>query len=178
MFPKYSMRIELLVVFLFVLAIIALAAHGYFDPLGVGAGGSVLAAHFVWKDPHVSLGGVDLSDHVKQATLNYSAEAPDDTTGGDSTRNRLAGGLKDWSLTLELAQDYAASEVDATLFSLVGTSVAIVLRPTTDAVGTTNPSYSGNAILTAYQPFGGQIGAQAMAPVTFEGNGDLSRATS
>lgn len=135
-----------------------------------------LGAHFVWKDPFVSINSVDLSDHVKQATLSYKSELQDDTCGGDNTRNRL-GGIKDWTLTIEFAQDYAAAEVDASLFSIVGTSVAIEVRPTTAAVGATNPKYTGNSIIEEYQPFGGQIGAQAMAPVTLQANGDLTRAT-
>lgn len=139
--------------------------------------GVTMAAHFVWKDPYVLINAVDLSDHVRQATLTYRSELQDDSAGGDNTRNRI-GGLKDWTLTLEFAQDYAAGEVDATLFSIVGTSVAIEIRPTTAIVGATNPKYTGNGIIEEYQPFGGQIGALAVAPVTMQGNGDLTRATS
>lgn len=135
-------------------------------------------SHFVFKDPYVSLGGVNLSAHVKQVTLDYKAETPDDTCAGDDTRKRLAGGLKDWSLQVEFAQDYAASQVDATLFALVGTSVAVEVRPTSAAVGSTNPKFTGNALLESYQPMGGSIGDAAMAPVTLQGNGDLTRATS
>ncbi len=134
-------------------------------------------AHFVWKNPYVLINAVDLSDHVKQATLDYKAELVDDTCGGDNTRTRL-GGIKDWTLTLEFAQDYAAGEVDASLFAQVGNSIAIEVRPDTGAVAATNPKYTGNAIIENYQPFGGQIGEQAMAPVTLQANGDLTRATS
>ena len=47
--------------------------------------------HLVFRNPFVSLNGVDLSDHVRQATLDYKAELQDDTAGGDSSRNRLGG---------------------------------------------------------------------------------------
>lgn len=134
-------------------------------------------AHAIFKNPFLSLNGVDLSDHVRQASLTYEAELQDDTAGGDNSRNRL-GGLKNWSLQVEFAQDYAAGEVDASLFAQVGNSIAVILRPDTAAVGATNPQYTGNAIIESYQPFGGTIGELTMAPVTLQGNGDLDRATS
>lgn len=134
-------------------------------------------AHAIFKNPFLSLNGVDLSDHVRQASLTYEAELQDDTAGGDNSRNRL-GGLKNWSLQVEFAQDYAAGEVDASLFAQVGNSIAVILRPDTAAVGATNPQYTGDGIIESYQPFGGTIGELAMAPVTLQGNGDLARATS
>lgn len=134
-------------------------------------------AEVVFTDAHLSLGGTDLSDHVRSVTLNYSAETGDITAMGDDTRERI-GGLKDWSLDVEFNQDYAASEIDATLFSLVGTSVAIVLRPDSAAVGSTNPEFTGNGILESYQPVGGSIGEVHTSPVRFSSAGTLARATS
>lgn len=134
-------------------------------------------AHRVFKDPFFSINSVDLSDHVQEVRLDYSADAPEDTAGGDNTRSRLAGGLKDWSITVTFFQDYAAGEVDATLFGILATSVPIEIRPSIAVVGTTNPKYTGNAILTSYQPAGGAIGDAQKAPVTLQGSGDLTRAT-
>lgn len=134
-------------------------------------------AEMVLDNAFLSVGGVDLSDHVRSVTLSYSAELQDVTAMGDDTRNRL-GGLKDWSVSVEFNQDYAANEVDATLFSLVGTSVALIIRPDTGSASATNPQFSGNAILESYQPLGGSVGDAHVAPVTFQGNGDLTRSTS
>lgn len=134
-------------------------------------------AEQIFKNAHLTLGGVDLSDHVRSVTLSYSAEVQDITAMSDDTRNRL-GGLKDWSISVEFNQDYAAGKVDATLFSLVGTSVAVVLRPDAGAVGATNPEFTGSAILESYQPVGGAVGDAHVSPVVLQGNGDLARATS
>lgn len=133
-------------------------------------------AEQVFTNAFLSIGGTDLSDHVRQVTLEYSAELQDITAMGDDTRNRL-GGLKDWSISVEFNQDYAASEVDATLFSIVGASSAIVLRPDAGAVSATNPEFTGNAILESYQPMGGSVGDAHVSPATLQGTGDLSRAT-
>ena len=134
-------------------------------------------AEVVLTDAYITIATVDLSDHVRQLTLNYLSEPQDVTAMSDTTRTRL-GGLLDWSVSVEFNQDYAASEIDVTLFSLVGTSVALVIRPDSDAVGSTNPQFSGNAILESYQPVGGSVGDAHVSPVNFLGNGTLTRATS
>jgi len=134
-------------------------------------------AEFVLTNAHLSVATVDLSDHVRQLTLNDGADAPESTAMSATYRARLAGGLKDWSVSVEFNQDYAAGEVDVTLAALVGTSVALVIRADAGAVATTNPEWTGNAILTSYQPMGGSVGDAHVAPATFEGNGALARAT-
>jgi hypothetical protein len=133
-------------------------------------------AHFVFTDGYVSINAVVLSAHVKSVTLDYSAELQDDTSMGDTTRERK-GGLKDWSVGVEFFQDFAASQVDATLFALVGTTFTVEVRPTSGARSATNPGYSGTGILESYQPIGSEIGAMAMAPVTIQAAGVLSRLT-
>lgn len=134
-------------------------------------------AKLVWKNPHLTLNAVDLSDHVKGLTIDYKAEIIDNTCSGDATRAKLPG-LKDWSVTIEFAQDYAASEVDATLFSLVGAAaVAVAMRPTTDSVGATNPSFAGNVLVESYPPIAGTVGAEGTATVTLQGTGTLARNT-
>ncbi len=132
----------------------------------------------VFDDPFVSINGVDLSDHVRSVTLNYGAESQDFTASGDGTRIMRAG-LKNWSMDVEFNQDYAAGEVDATLFALVGAAgFTAVLRPNQAAVSTTNPSFTGTAILESYQPVGGSVGDPHTAPITLQSSGTLVRATS
>lgn len=134
-------------------------------------------AAFVYKDARLEVNSVNLSDHVRQVTLQYEADEQDKTAMGDNSKKRLAG-LKNWQITVEFNQDFAAANVDATLFSLVGAAAfPIKLRPTTSAISATNPEYQGNAILTSYQPLGGSVGDIAVAPITLMGDGDLTRAT-
>lgn len=135
-------------------------------------------AEKILTDPFFSIGGTDLSDHVKSVTLDYGADTPELTAGGDDTHIFAAGGLKTWSMSVEFNQDYAASNVDATLFAAIGASSAIVLRPDTDAVGVTNPSYTGNGIASNYNPVSGSIGEVMTTPLQIVAAGTLSRATS
>ncbi len=134
-------------------------------------------ANLVLTNAYVSLNAVNMSALVRSVTLNYSAELQDDTAMGDTARSRI-GGLKDWTLEIEFFQDYAASQTDATLFSLVGTTFAVEVRPTTSAASPTNPKFTGTGILESYQPLGGTVGENAMAPVTIRGVGALQRGTS
>lgn len=134
-------------------------------------------ATLVLTDASVTINSVDLSDHVRSVTINYEAEIQDDTNMADTSRNKLPG-LKDWSLDIEFSQDYAAAKVDATLFSLVGAAAfAIAIRPTSSAVGTTNPNFNGNALLASYKPVAGTVGSMATATTRFEGTGTLTRST-
>lgn len=121
-------------------------------------------ANIILKNAYVMINAVDLSDHVKQVTLNYKAEMQDDTAMGDSGRSRLPG-LLDWDADIEFFQDYAASKVDATLFPLVGAAAfAVKIQAVSGTISATNPQYQGNAVLESYQPVGGAVGDNAMTP--------------
>ena len=134
-------------------------------------------ASFVFKDAEVFINAVDLSDHVTAVTLNYEADLQEETAMGDFTRIRLAG-LLDWSLDVTFKQDFAASEVDVTLFGLVGAAAfaVTVMADLTAGVGATNPRYTGNVVLATYPPFGNAIGELATTTANFQAAGTLSRA--
>jgi len=131
----------------------------------------------VYTDASGVFDSVDLSDHIKSITLNYSAEMLDDTAMGDDTRSKK-GGLKDWSMDITFHQDYAAANVDATFFALVGSTFSCVLKPTSAAVSATNPSFTGTGILESYSPMGGGVGDLEETTVTIQSAGTLVRATS
>lgn len=134
-------------------------------------------AKTVLTNCHVSIAGNDISDHVRSVALNYEAEEVDDTTMGDDTRSRL-GGLKNWTLEVEVANDFAGSAEDSILFPLVGTQVAIVFRPDAGAVASDNPEYTGTALMTSYPPVGQATGELASASISLASASSLSRATS
>jgi len=134
-------------------------------------------AAFVFTDAFFSATGVDLSDHVKSVTLNYSAELQDDTAMGDTTRSR-AGGLKDWSMEVEFHEDFASAKVNATLWPKVGSTCVVLMRPVNaTGVSATNPNFSGTSVLESL-PVGGALGEMAATTATFQAAGALTRATS
>lgn len=135
-----------------------------------------MATH-VLDDVFVSVNAVDLSDHLKSSTLTYEGEAIDQTAMGDSTRKHI-GGLKNWNLELMFYQDYAGSSVDATLFPLVNTTTAIIVRPVaTGGVSATNPNFTGTGLVQAYPPITGEIGSSHEVTCSIVAASDLTRAT-
>lgn len=134
-------------------------------------------ATLVYTNAKIEIKGVDLSSHASEVALNYASETQDETAMGDDTRIRK-GGLKDWSVDVTFHQDYAAAAVDATLFSVVGTTVCVEVRPQNICSTVTNPIYSGIAVLESYSPMSGSVGALLDAPITLQSAGTLSRASS
>ena len=68
-------------------------------------------AELVLTNAAVHINSVDLSDHVRSVTINYNAELHDKTAMGDGARARIAG-FKDFTMSVEYNQDYAASKVE------------------------------------------------------------------
>jgi len=133
-------------------------------------------AKFVATDYDITIGAVDLSTSIAAATLDLSAEEQDTTAFGATYRTRIAG-LKDGTLSLDFHQDFGAASVDATLFPLLGSAVAFTIKPTSGTVSATNPTYSGTALVTQYQPFASSVGDLATLSVSWALSGAVTRAT-
>lgn len=131
----------------------------------------------IFKDALFVIDSTDLSSEITEVSVNYASEMQDETAMGDSTRVRK-GGLKDWSFDITFNQDFAASKVDATLFSLVGTTSCIEVRPINMCSTGVNPIFSGIAVLESYPPLSGSVGSLLQARATFQSAGNLSRASS
>ena len=99
-------------------------------------------------------------------------------TAFGATGHAFTGGLQNVTCNMELQQDFAASNVEATIYPLVGTTTTVVVKPTSDAVGAANPEYTiTGAFLASHQPVSGAVGELAMTSLSFTG-GSLVKATS
>ena len=132
-------------------------------------------ATFAYIDARIEINSVVMSAMSTSATLKVEADELEDTAFGDTYRSRIAG-LKDWSVDVEFNADFAASQVDATLWPLLGTVVTFKLRATSAAISATNPEYSGSVLVTEYTPLDGGVGDLAKVSVSWPGAGTLSRA--
>ena len=127
------------------------------------------------SNPTVTINSVDLSDQCTSATVTYTAEALEATAFGDTAR-KYTSGLQNNEVTVTLYQSYAASETEATIYSLVGTTTTIVLKPSSSAVGATNPSYTlTGAYLESHTPIAASLGELSTITLTFRG-GTLAKA--
>jgi hypothetical protein len=134
-------------------------------------------AVFVLKDASVTVNSVALSSYVTAVTLNYEVDSVEVTAMGNNG-HLYTGGLQNVSLDVTFNQDFAASQVAATLDALIGSTTTVVVKPTSAAVSATNPSYTiTNAFLAATQPVAGSVGDLAAMSVTFTG-GTIAKATS
>lgn len=140
-------------------------------------------AKFTIQDVSVVLNAgsaFDLSDHCDSVTIEYKKDTPETTAMGTSGYRSRIPGLKDWTITLNLQQDFAAGAVDAALYAgfMATTNPTITIKPTSGAPSATNPSYSGTCIVPSYSPVAGKVGDVAVMQVSLVGSGTLARATS
>jgi hypothetical protein len=134
-------------------------------------------ARIVLTDAKITINSVNLSDHIASITLNTSNDVVE-TTGFSSTaaRTRVAG-LQDNSVTLEFHQDFATSNVEQTIYPLIGTTTTVVVSPTS-TVSATAPSYSFTALISEWQPLSGAVGELSTASVTWPISGAITKAYS
>ncbi|WP_329187047.1 phage tail tube protein [Actinacidiphila glaucinigra] len=135
-------------------------------------------AKMVLTSEYLSLNGVDLSAYTKKAEVSVEVEEKDITTYGDAGWKAVIGGLKSGSIAIDFLQDFAAATLDAIMWPLLGTVVSFEVRPTSAAVGTSNPKWTGNVLIKAWNPVSGSVGDEATVGVTFPTSGAVVRATS
>lgn len=131
---------------------------------------------FALLNEHITINSVDLSDHARAATLALEVTDLDSTAFGDGWSEHT-GGLKSGTLTIEFLDDFAVSEVDATLWPIFGTVVPFIVRPDAGAVSATNPNYTGSLFI-AQHSVGGSLNEMAGKSLTFPTSGQVLRATS
>lgn len=119
---------------------------------------------------------VDLSDHVRSLTLNFSNAEVDATCMTAEGMQRLKG-LQDWSMDVEFAQDFGSSKVNAVIFRKMNSTapqVTVSFRPTTGGKTANNPEYQGEGIVFEYTPASGSVGDLAVASISIRAAADYS----
>jgi hypothetical protein len=134
-------------------------------------------ARIVLTNVEVLVGAVDLSDHVASVTLSSTYDVLETTAfaGGNvpnAAKTRIAG-LADNSVTLEFHQDFAAGEVEATVYPMLGTTQTIKIKPTTGPIAADNPEYMVSALVSEWTPLNGAVGELATASVTWPVSGAI-----
>lgn len=135
-------------------------------------------AAFAMTDCYVALNGTDRSSYIKSVTLNIEAAELDSTDFADAGWTVPIAGLKSGSLALTFNQDVASSAIDSIMWALLATTVSFEVRATNASVGTSNPKYTGNILVNAWNPLDGSVGDLAEVSVTYPLSGAVSRATS
>jgi hypothetical protein len=101
------------------------------------------------------------------------------SVGSAAAKTRLPG-LKDNSVTLEFNQDFATGGPEITInavgASLVGTSVPIVIKPTSGAVSATNPSFAFTAVCSVWLNVQCSVGELSTVSATWPISGAITKA--
>jgi hypothetical protein len=126
---------------------------------------------------YISVNAVVLSDHGNSVSVNYEIDQVETTAFG-SSGHTFTGGLQNNSVEIMFNQDYAASNVEATIYPLVGTTTTLIIKPNGSTTSATNPSYTiTGAYLAAHTPVAGKVGELVTTTLTFTG-GTMAKATS
>jgi hypothetical protein len=132
-------------------------------------------AQLVLKDADITVNSVVLSNRANSVELNYEVESVEVTAFGGN--RSFIGGLQNNTITIEFMQDFAAANVEATVFPLVGQQTTVTVRASSAATSTTNPLYTvTGTFLAAHTPVSATVGELAMTSLTFTG-GTLVKTT-
>lgn len=134
-------------------------------------------AKLVLTAASVVLNGTQIGDDVAAVTLSTSAaEVPTTSFGSGGAVTRVSG-LIDNSVTLSLHNEY--NSLDGLILPLIGsTAVTMVIKASTAAVSTANPSYTFSVLCTEFTPVNGAVGELNTADVTWPISGAITKATS
>jgi hypothetical protein len=132
-------------------------------------------AQIVLTNADITVNGVVLSDRANSVTLTYEIEAVETTSFGGN--RSFVGGLQNIAVEVEFMQDFAATEVEATIFPVVGTQTTVTVRPSSAATAVTNPLYTvSGTYLASHTPVAGGVGELSMTSLSFAG-GTLVKTT-
>jgi hypothetical protein len=131
-------------------------------------------AKLVLTDVVVTIAGNPVSDHIASVTITSDTAEVATTAFGGTAVTRV-GGLRDNSVQLEFHQDFAASNLESIIYPLIGTVVAIAVKPTSGAISATNPEYQFNALVSSWSPIAGAVGDLATVSVTWQISGGITK---
>ncbi|GGZ80249.1 phage tail tube protein [Streptomyces echinoruber] len=127
---------------------------------------------------YLSINGQTLTTYTKKAELSVEVEDKDVTTYASLGWKEVLGGLKSGELGCEFLQDFAASQLDAIMWPLLGTVVPFEVRADQGARSPSNPGYTGNILINGWNPIEGSVGDEATVSLGFPTSGAVTRATS
>ena len=120
----------------------------------------------------VTLNSVDLSDQVTAVTINQTFDELEITSMGN-TSHVFTKGLESSTVTLDFINSYASAEVAATLQAAYGTTVPLIVKPTSAVVSATNPEYQTTILVNNLTPVSGSVGDLSTQSITFTCNSPI-----
>lgn len=126
---------------------------------------------------YLSINANVLNTFTKKAELTVEVEEKDVTNYASLGWKEVIGGLKSAELGCEFLQDFAASQLDAIMWPLLGSVVPFEVRADQGAASTSNPKYTGSILINGWSPLTGSVGDEATVSQGFPTSGAVVRAT-
>ena len=127
-------------------------------------------AKFAATDYSITINGVDLTTNIASVELNWGYDEID-VTAFSNPGKVSAQGLVTGDIKIDFHQDFAGgtASVDARLWTwtTATTLSTVVIKPTSSAVGTNNPSYTATCRPLQYSPVASSVGDLATVSVTW-----------
>jgi hypothetical protein len=133
-------------------------------------------AKLVLTDVQTTIAGTDYSANINQVEISVSADSVDTTAFGSQWRTST-NGLRSGTFTVSFHTDFAAAAIDSALWPLFGSAATVVVKPAGTAVSASNPSYTFVVNVNNLTPVSGAVGDLAVANVSWDITGPVSRAT-
>lgn len=128
------------------------------------------------KNLNITLNSVAIEDDTTSSALNVNQETPVVTSFADAGPRRVVGNY-DYDFDFDGNPDFAASQSDATIFGLVGSSgVAIGWDPTGASAGANDPNYDSTSVVLQSYSIKAAVGGAVEYSAKVAGNAALSRA--
>ena len=124
----------------------------------------------------LTVNSVDLSDHVTAVTINRSFDELEVTAMGDGG-HKFVKGLEASSITIDLLNDTATSEVLQTLQAVWGTNTTVTVKQTSAVASATNPLYTMTCLINNTTDINGSVADIAMQSLTFNVSGTIAVTT-
>ncbi len=133
---------------------------------------------YVIRNGIVAIDGTNISNLIREVTVEQTAGDVDVTAMGAGGRGHLAG-IRDDRFTFTAYSDFTSSGLHTVLsakFISAGT-FEVKVTPAGSTIGTANPCFIGYCPALSYNPVSGAVGDAAMTPVTMPVNGTITTAT-
>ena len=122
---------------------------------------------------------IDISAYVTNAVINQIVDELEITSMGDSS-HRYVAGLQSGTFSIDIINEWAASQVMQTLNAAFGTTLSVsVITVKGTAVSATNPTYQFSILVNNLTPIGtGGVSEIATSSLSFTVNSAITVSTS
>ena len=135
-------------------------------------------AKFVVTEPVIVFAGSTVTSSCASVTINVEADDVETTSFGTNGWRTRVGGLKSGSVDFEFHQDMASGAIDELIWSNLGGTAAVKVRPGgTAAISSSNAEYQFDVLCQQANPIDSAVGDLATISLSFPITGAVTRAT-